>query len=72
MSEISMHIRHCIFHQFQLRNSVSAVARQICAALGERAVVDCTYRDWLKRLRENNMSLEDRPRSQCPLQSDIE
>ncbi|CAF3726921.1 unnamed protein product [Rotaria sp. Silwood1] len=53
-------------------NNASAAARNICAALGEGAVADRTCRDWLKRFRKGDMSLEDRPRSGRPLESDIE
>ena len=61
-----------MFYQCQLGNNTSAATRHIYAVLGEGAVADHTCRDWFKRLRESNMSLEDRPRSQCLLQSDIE
>ena len=65
MSEISTHIRHCILYEFQLGNSASA-------ALGDDAVADRTCRDWFKRFREGDISLEDRPRSGRPMESDIE
>ena len=67
-----MHIRHCIFYQFQLGNSVSAAPHHIWAAIGEGTVVDGTCADWFKRFREGNMSLTDRPRFGRPLKSDIE
>ena len=67
-----MHIRHCVLHEFQLGNNVSAAAHHICAALGEGAVVDSTCRDRFKRFREGNTSLEDHPRFGHPLQSDTE
>ncbi|CAF3819948.1 unnamed protein product [Rotaria sp. Silwood1] len=54
------------------RNNASAAARNISAALGEGAVADRTCRDWFKRFREGDMSLEDRPRSGHPLESNIE
>ncbi|CAF5136243.1 unnamed protein product, partial [Rotaria sp. Silwood1] len=72
MSEIPIHFRHCILYELQLGNNASAAARNICAALGEDAVADRTRRDWFNRFREGDMSLEDRPRSGCPLESDIE
>ncbi|CAF1500326.1 unnamed protein product, partial [Rotaria sp. Silwood1] len=72
MSEIPIHFRHCILYELQLGNNASAAARNICAALGEGAVADRTCRDWFNRFREGDMSLEDRPRSGCPLESDIE
>ncbi|CAF1504592.1 unnamed protein product [Rotaria sordida] len=52
--------------------NASAAARNICAALGEGAVADRTCRDWFKRFRERDISLEDHPRSGRPLESDIE
>ena len=45
MSEIPTHIRHCILYEFQLENSASAAARNICAALGDDAVADRTCQD---------------------------
>ena len=72
MSEISTHIRHCILYEFQLGNSASAAARNICGALGDDAVADRTCRDWFKRFREGDISLEDRPRPGRPMESDIE
>ena len=35
-------------------------------------LLDRTCRDWFKRFREGDISLEDRPRSGCPMESDIE
>ena len=72
MSEIPTHIRHCILYEFQLGNSASAAARNICAALGDDALADRTCRDWFKRFREGDISLEDRPRPGRPMESDIE
>ncbi|CAF4329784.1 unnamed protein product [Rotaria magnacalcarata] len=54
------------------RNNATAAARNICAALGEGVAADRTCRDWFKRFREGDMSLEDRPKSGRPLESDIE
>ena len=59
MSEISMHIRHCIFYQFQLGNNASVAAHHICAALGEGAVADGTCQDWFRRFGEGNTPLKD-------------
>ena len=39
--------------------------RQLCCSPHICAVADRTCRDWFKRLREGDMLLEDRPRSQC-------
>ena len=72
MSEIPTHIRHCILYEFQLGNSASAAARNTCGALGDDAVADRTCRDWFKRFREGDISLEDRRRSGRPMESDIE
>ena len=72
MSEIPTHIRHCILYKFHLGNNTSATAHNICAALGDDAVADRTCRDWFKRFREGDISLEDRPRSRRPMESDIE
>ena len=59
----------CMLYVFQLGNNASAAASHICAALG---IANRTCRDWFKRFREGDMSLEDHPRFECPLQSDIE
>ena len=67
-----MHIRHCMLYEFHLENNANAAASNICAALGEGTVADRTYRDWFKRFRETGTSLEDRPRFERPLHSDIE
>ncbi|CAF5021655.1 unnamed protein product, partial [Rotaria sp. Silwood1] len=56
----------CLFITQLIGNNASAAARNICAALGEGAVADRTCRDWFKRFREGDMSLEDRPRSGRP------
>ena len=72
MSEIPTHIPHCILYEFQLGNNASAAACNICAALGDDAVADRTCRHWFKRFREGDISLEDRPRSGRPMESDIE
>ena len=72
MSEIPTHIRHCILYELQLGNSASAAARNICGALGDDAVANRTCRDWFKRFREGDISLEDRPRPGRPMESDIE
>ena len=67
MSEISMHISHCVCYQFQLENNASAAARNMYATLGEDTVADRTCPYCLKRFRENDTSLKDRPRSGRPL-----
>ncbi|CAF1985660.1 unnamed protein product [Rotaria magnacalcarata] len=72
MSDIPTHTRHCILYEFQLGNNASAAAHNIRAALGGDPVADRTCRDWFKRFREDDMSLEDRPRTGCPVESDIE
>jgi transposase len=59
-------------YEFQLGNNASDAARNICAALGEGAVADRTCRDWFKRFREGDLSLEDQPRSGRPLDSNVE
>ena len=64
MSKISLHIRHCMFYQFQLGDNASAGARHIRAALG---VADRTCQDWFRGFHEGNTSLEDLPRSGRPL-----
>ncbi|CAF3899266.1 unnamed protein product, partial [Rotaria magnacalcarata] len=53
-------------------NNATTAARNICAALGEGAVAVRMCRDWFKRFREGDMSLEDRPKSGRPLESDIQ
>ena len=40
MSEISVHIRHCMLYKFELGNNASAAALHIYATLGGGAVVD--------------------------------
>ena len=72
MSEISMYIRHCMLNEFQLENNASAAAGHICAALGEGAVADRTCQNWFKRHGEGGTSLENRPRSERPPESDTE
>ena len=49
---------------------MQALLLAICAALGEGAVAELICRNRLKRFREGDTSLEDRPRSGRPLQSD--
>ena len=44
----------------------------ICAALGEGVVADRICPDCFKRFHDGDTSLENRPRSRRPLQSDIE
>ncbi|CAF2993361.1 unnamed protein product [Rotaria socialis] len=72
MSEISSHIRHSILYQFHLGNNARVAGRTICATVSEGTVADRTCRDWFKRFRDGDISLEDRPRSGCPLESDID
>ena len=69
MSDSFMHIHCCMFYEFQLRSSASAAACHIYAAVG---VADRACRDWFNRFCKGDMSLEGRPKSEHPLQSDIE
>ena len=66
-----MYTRHSCC-KFQLGNNASAAAHHICTALSEGAVTDCPNRDWIKRFREGDMSMEDCSRSGRPLEFDIE
>ena len=75
MSEIIFQIHQrfpCILYHFQLGNNISVAARHICAALVTGIAVDDICRDCLKRFRESDTSLEDRPTSGHSLHSDIE
>ena len=71
MSAISMHVRYCMFYQFQLGDNESDATLHICAALGEGTVAHRTCPDWFKRFGKDDTSLEDRWRFGRPLQSDI-
>ena len=64
-----MHTCYYMFYELQLGNDTSTAAHHICATLD---VTDCTCRSWFKRFHEGNTPLENRPRSEHPLQSDNE
>jgi [histone H3]-lysine36 N-dimethyltransferase SETMAR len=61
-----------MLYEFQLGNNASAAARNICTALGEGTVAERTCRDWFKRFREGDISLEDYPRSGRPVECNVE
>ena len=67
MSEISVHIPHCMLYKFQLGNNTSTAARHICAAFGESDVVDHTCRDRFKWFHVDDKPLENRPWAGSPL-----
>ena len=59
-----------MLYKFQLGNNARAASRNICAALDEDTVADRACRHWFKGFQKGDISLEDYPRFEQPLQCD--
>ena len=60
------HIRHSTLHEFTLGRTGAQATRNICEAYGTNAITTTTVLFWFNRFRNNDYSLEDKPRSGRP------
>ena len=61
-----------MLYEFQLGNNARTAARNICAVLGEGTIADRTCHHGFKRFQEDNISLEEYPRSGRSLECEVE
>lgn len=62
MSVSKEQIRLRLLHEFQLGHSVAEACRNVCTALGNKAVGESTARKWFARFREGDTDVKDKSR----------
>jgi transposase len=62
MSEIPMHIRHCILYEFDLDHNATTAAHNICKVYGEGSASRTTCYRYFNRFRNGDKTLEDEER----------
>lgn len=72
MSASKDQVRQRMFHEFQLGHNAATACRNICAAMGDKAVAESTVRKWFSRFREGDTNLRDKPRAGAPSSIDDE
>src|SRR4051812_1485117 len=71
MSEIPIHVRHCMLYEFELGHNAAFAARNICTVLGKGTVAERRCRFWFSRFHSGDKSLQDQPRAGSPVECDI-
>jgi histone-lysine N-methyltransferase SETMAR len=66
MSTSKEQIRLRLLHEFQLGHNAAEACRNVCTALGNKAVCESTARKWIARFREGETDVKDKSRRGRP------
>ena len=65
-------IRVLLLHEFRLGHKATEAANNICSTMGEGVISIRTAQHWFNRFKNDNLELDDLPRSGRPLELDVD
>ncbi|XP_011068816.1 PREDICTED: histone-lysine N-methyltransferase SETMAR-like [Acromyrmex echinatior] len=71
MSENKVHFRHILLYYFKKGKRAAEAHRKICGVYRDDALTERAAQKWFAKFRSGNTSLQDGPRSNRPIEDDL-